>query len=157
MEPSFEKLLVLLADGGVDFILVGGLAVSLQGYVRFTEDVDILLSDDPANIRRFLNVMSRFGEGFARELTDDDFVDEEGAVRIIEETEECQLDVFTVMSGRKYGEVLSDADIFEASGRPIHYASKASLIRWKERSVREKDRLDAAALRRLIDDPGAFD
>ena len=157
MEPSFEKLLVLLADGGVDFILVGGLAVSLQGYVRFTEDVDILLSDDPANIRRFLNVMSRFGEGFARELTDDDFVDEEGAVRIIEETEECQLDVFTVMSGRKSGEVLSDADIFEASGRPIHYASKASLIRWKERSVREKDRLDAAALRRLIDDPGAFD
>jgi hypothetical protein len=41
MEPSFEKLLVHLAKGDVDFILVGGLAVTLQGYVRFTEDVDI--------------------------------------------------------------------------------------------------------------------
>lgn len=39
MEPSFEKLLVLLADAEVDFVLVGGLAVTLQGYVRFTEDV----------------------------------------------------------------------------------------------------------------------
>lgn len=43
MEPSFEKLLVLLADAKVDFLLVGGLAVTLQGYVRFTEDVDILI------------------------------------------------------------------------------------------------------------------
>jgi hypothetical protein len=157
MEPSFEKLLAHLADGGVDFILVGGLAVSLQGYVRFTEDVDILLSDDPSNIRRFLEVMSLFGEGFARELSHDDFADEEGAVRIIEETEECQLDVFTVMSGRKYADVLVDADVFEVCGKSIRYASKASLIGWKERSVREKDRLDAAALRRLIDDPRAFD
>lgn len=34
MEPTFEKLLVLLADGGVKHILVGGVAVTLQGYVR---------------------------------------------------------------------------------------------------------------------------
>jgi hypothetical protein len=136
---------------------VGGLAVSLQGYVRFTEDVDILLSEDPANIRRFLEVMGHFGEGFARELSQDDFPVEEGAVRIIEETEECQIDVFTVMSGRGYAEVLADADVFDASGRFIRFASKASLIGWKERSVREKDRLDAAALRRLVDDPRAFD
>ena len=32
MEPSFEKLLVLLADAGVDFLVVGGIAVSIQGY-----------------------------------------------------------------------------------------------------------------------------
>jgi hypothetical protein len=156
MEPSFEKLLVHLADGEVDFILVGGLAVTLQGYVRFTEDVDILLSNEPANIRRFMDVMGAFGEGFARELTPDDFCDEEGAVRIIEELEECQLDVFTVMAGRKYADVLVDADHFDVRGRIVRYASKASLITWKERSVREKDRIDAAALRRLSEgQPGA--
>jgi hypothetical protein len=152
MEPSFEKLLVHLADGGVDFILVGGLAVTLQGYVRFTEDVDILLSNAAPNITRFLGVMSSFGEGFARELTPDDLGDEEGAVRIVEETEECQLDVFTVMSGRKFDDVLKDADVFDVAGRKIHYASKISLIRWKERSVREKDRIDAAVLRRMIEE-----
>ena len=36
MEPSFEKLLVLLADGGVRFVVVGGIAVAIQGYMRFT-------------------------------------------------------------------------------------------------------------------------
>lgn len=37
MEPSFEKLLVRLADHGVQFIVVGGVAVALQGYMRMTE------------------------------------------------------------------------------------------------------------------------
>ena len=34
MEPSFEKLLVLLVEAKVDFTVVGGIAVSIQGYVR---------------------------------------------------------------------------------------------------------------------------
>ena len=54
MEPSFEKLLVLLAEAGVDFVVVGGIAVSIQGYVRLTEDVNILIEDSPENIGRLL-------------------------------------------------------------------------------------------------------
>jgi hypothetical protein len=41
MEPTFEKLLVLLADAEVNVVLVGVVAVTLHGYVRLTEDVDI--------------------------------------------------------------------------------------------------------------------
>lgn len=157
MEPSFEKLLVLLADAGVDFVLVGGLAVTLQGYVRFTEDVDILIDSNPANVTRLLKVLSEYGEGFARELSLEDFTEEEGAIRIVEEVEQCQIDVFTVMSGRIYLEVASDADIFPIQGRKIQYASKKSLIDWKSKSVREKDKLDAMALRELQENPKAFD
>jgi hypothetical protein len=36
MEPSFEKLLALLADAGVEFILVGGVAVTLHGYATLS-------------------------------------------------------------------------------------------------------------------------
>lgn len=49
MEPSFEKLLGVLAEAGVQFVLVGGLAVTLQGYVRFTEDVDLLIGSSREN------------------------------------------------------------------------------------------------------------
>jgi len=157
MEPSFEKLLGLLAEARVDFILVGGLAVTLQGYVRFTEDVAILIDAGPVNIRRLLDTLAGYGEGFARELSPEDFIVEEGAIRIVEEVEQCQIDVFTVMSGQTYSDVIKDADIFPLLGHEIRYASKNSLIGWKEKSVREKDRLDASALRRLLEDPGAFD
>jgi hypothetical protein len=157
MEPSFEKLLVLLAEAGVRFIVVGGIAVTLQGYVRLTEDIDLLLDGSRSNIDTLLRVLSGYGEGFAKELTEDDFDDEEGAIRIVEETEQCQMDLFTRMSGRRYGDVAQDADRFRLRSHEILFASKASLIGWKEASVREKDKLDAAALRRLLDDPQAFD
>ncbi len=157
MEPSFEKLLVLLANADVDFVLVGGLAVTLQGYVRFTEDVDILVDSDPANISRLLEILATYGDGHAKELSPEDFSEEEGAIRIIEEAEQCQIDVFTLMSGRRYGDVIGDADTLELKGREIRYASKNSLIGWKEKSVREKDRLDAMALRQLRQNPQAFD
>jgi hypothetical protein len=157
MEPSFEKLLVLLAEAGVDFIVVGGIAVSIQGYVRLTEDVDLLIDGSPENVSRMLTRLATYGEGFANELTVDDFDDEEGAIRIVEETEQCQIDLFTRMSGRRYEDVIVDADRFEVAGCGIAVASKNSLIGWKSVSVREKDRFDADALRRLKNDPTAFD
>ncbi|MCP5549078.1 MAG: nucleotidyltransferase [Akkermansiaceae bacterium] len=157
MEPSFEKLLALLAENGIRFIVVGGVAVSIQGYVRLTEDVDVLIDGDRENVVRLLDILSGYGEGFAGELSPDDFDDEEGAIRIVEVTEQCQIDVFTRMSGRRYADVLKDADWFEVGGLRIPVASKRSLIGWKSRSVREKDKLDAAALKRLQDDPRAFD
>lgn len=51
-EPSFEKWLVLLAESQLRFVPVGGLAVTLHGYVRLTEDVAILLEDSEANVSR---------------------------------------------------------------------------------------------------------
>lgn len=90
-------------------------------------------------------------------MSPEDFPEEEDAIRIIEEAEQCQIDVFTLMSGRRYGEVIGDADTLVLKGAEIHYASKNSLIGWKEKSVREKDRLDAMALRQLRQNPQAFD
>ncbi|MEO6786264.1 MAG: nucleotidyl transferase AbiEii/AbiGii toxin family protein [Chthoniobacteraceae bacterium] len=109
MEPPFEKLLACLAESGVRFVLVGGLAVALHGYVRLTEDVDILLDPSDDNLRRFLACLSCFGEGYARELSPADFTDEEGAVRIVEESEHCQLDVFTRMAGLHYADLAAHA------------------------------------------------
>ncbi|MGC1480888.1 MAG: nucleotidyltransferase [Chthoniobacterales bacterium] len=157
MEPSFEKLLVRLAEGEVRFVVVGGVAVTIQGYVRMTEDVDLLIDPDENNVRRLLEILSGFGEGFARELSVSDFTDEEGAIRIVEETEYLQVDLFTRMSGRRYGDVTQDVAWYEIGGNKIAVASKASLIGWKEDSSREKDRLDARALRELIEDPKSFD
>lgn len=157
MEPSFEKLLVLLAEAGVDFIVVGGVAVSIQGYVRLTEDVDLLIDESPLNVNRLLGRLATYGEGFAGELSPADFTDEEGAIRIVEETEQCQIDIFTRMSGRRYADVIVDADWFEVGGHRIAVASKASLIGWKSKSVREKDQFDAMALSRLEENPRAFD
>ena len=157
MEASFEKLLVRLARAEVRFVIVGGIAVSLQGYVRLTEDVDIILDYEEANVLRFLESLADYGEGFAREFSLEDFVPEEGALRLIEETEGCQLDIFTVMSGKTYTDLANDAEIFRVQNLNVLYASKKSLIELKSNTVREKDQLDVQALKKLADDQDAFE
>ncbi len=47
-------LIKLLAEKGIDFVLVGGLAAALQGYQRVTMDVDVVLAMDTGNLERFI-------------------------------------------------------------------------------------------------------
>ena len=154
MEPSFEKLLVLLARAKIQFVLVGGVAVTLHGYVRLTEDVDILIASSDENIAALLSCLAGYGEGWAKELSPQDFTDEEGAIRIVEVIEQCQIDIFTQMSGLKFDDLQRDAIPFAVAGETIFYASKNALIGLKSQSVREKDQMDARALRQLQQEEG---
>ena len=65
---DFEKLLKLLSNRGIKFIVVGGVACALNGFVRATEDVDILVETSEANITAMLDTLQGWGEGFAKEL-----------------------------------------------------------------------------------------
>ncbi|MDB4265506.1 hypothetical protein N9891_02010 [bacterium] len=157
MATLFGRSSVRLARADVRFVVVGGIAVSLQGYVRLTEDVDILIDREEGNVLRFLNSLADYGEGFAREFFLEDFGPEEGALRLIEESEGCQLDIFTVMSRKSYFELAEDAEVFEVQGVEVLYASKKSLIELKSNTEREKDQLDVQAFKKLNEDEGAFD
>ena len=46
MVNTYKGLLALLVQNKIRFMLVDGLAVSLNGFVRTTEDMDILVGDD---------------------------------------------------------------------------------------------------------------
>lgn len=157
MEPSFEKFLVHLIDDKVDFIVVGGLAVTLNGYVRLTEDVDILVNLATENVARLIGSLGNFGEGHGGEMEPSDISPEPGAIRIIEESEQCQVDIFSVMAGLFYADVIGDTESATVGGKKFRYASKSQLIRFKSSSQREKDKLDILALKQLIENPAAFD
>ena len=151
MVNTFEGLLALLAASRVRFTLVGGLAVSLNGFVRTTEDLDILVDDDPSNIENLLNCLLEFGQGYARELGPKDFVDEEGAIRV---QEDFPLDIFVRMRGRKYRDFQDQIQDYQmADGTKIPYLGADGLILLKGGSAREKDLIDVAALRTLKSEP----
>ena len=63
LESSFEKLLVLLVKSDVRFITVGDIAVCLNGYVRLTEDVDILIDPVPPAMTAYPIRDSAAGQG----------------------------------------------------------------------------------------------
>ena len=47
-----ERILRALAENGVDYVLIGGLAVQTHGHVRTTNDADLIPAPDPANLER---------------------------------------------------------------------------------------------------------
>jgi hypothetical protein len=51
------KLLARFQAEGVQYILVGGQAVRLNGFARFTEDIDILLPSSVENGRRVIRAL----------------------------------------------------------------------------------------------------
>jgi predicted nucleotidyltransferase len=144
MDTPYEKLLESLARAEVKFIIVGGVAVALNGFVRTTEDVAILIERSPENIIRLLQTLARFGEGHARELTSADFDDAEGAIRIIED---FPLDVFTVLRGKSYSDLIHSARQTRIHNVAVNYLGAEALISLKENSQREKDQIDVSALR----------
>jgi hypothetical protein len=152
IESPFEKLLVALVRDGVAFTTVGGIAVCLNGFVRLTEDVDILVESSPRNLDALLQSLARFGEGYARELSREDFTDEEGAVRVVEEAENCQVDIFTVMGGQRWLDLQAHVRYFETQGVRIPYLDAAGLLQLKRTSHREKDRIDVEVLERIARD-----
>ena len=143
----FEKLLVVLAGAGIDYAVVGGLAVILNGYPRLTVDVDILVNDSPENLRKLLGCLAGWGEGWARELKIEDFVPQEGSIRVMEEFD---LDIFTRMAGKSLDYFRPRLRYLDAGGVRLPYLAPQDLILLKEGSWREKDQLDAAALRKIL-------
>lgn len=55
-QPEFDELLRRLSRAEVNFVLVGGLAVTAWGVVRGTKDVDIVVDSDPENLARLAEV-----------------------------------------------------------------------------------------------------
>jgi predicted nucleotidyltransferase len=60
VNAEFEKLIPALVDGGVEFILIGGLAAVVHGSARLTYDVDIVYSRAPGNLKRLVMALQPF-------------------------------------------------------------------------------------------------
>lgn len=53
-----EGILRALAEHGVDYVIIGGLAVQTHGHVRTTVDIDVLPRPDPSNMKRLADALN---------------------------------------------------------------------------------------------------
>jgi hypothetical protein len=142
-----ERLLVALSRAEVRYLVVGGVACNLNEHTRATFDLDLLVDAEAENVRKLLDVLETVGEGHARELSVEDFSDEEGAIRLIED---FPIDLFTRMGGRRYADMLCYRKLFHGAA-DIPYIDIDGLIELKSNSPRPQDRIDVEVLTRMRD------
>lgn len=140
---DFEELLLMLAEGGVKFIVVGGVACAFNGFVRATDDLDILIDASEKNITKMLKILKGWGKGYADELEISDFPVSSGAIRLIED---FPLDIFTMLNEKTYEELLPGSGV---SGQGICFLDRKTLMEIKKNSYREKDKIDVLALEKI--------
>ena len=57
---NLQGTLEALRDKGVDFVLIGGAAMSIQGSAQVTQDIDICYSRSKPNVERLVETLSPF-------------------------------------------------------------------------------------------------
>jgi len=136
---------------GVRYILVGGHAVRLNGIVRATEDVDILVPFDTANGRRLIEGLGFLESArdidpawFSREANQPDVENIRVADRIV-------VDILFAVNGETYDTLQPHVRVLEIEGVSIPVLDIDGLLKAKT-DYREKDLLDKAMLRRLKSD-----
>jgi hypothetical protein len=155
----FLDLLRILAEHRVDFVVIGGLAVALHGYVRATEDIDIVPEQSRENLTRLWGALREI-DATPTELEDlrteempvafslDGLIPRGGNWALY--TRLGRVDVMQWVKGvDSYAELRAGAErIDEPSvGYPIWVAGIDDLISMKEAAGRDIDRIDITALR----------
>jgi len=140
-----------LVAAGVDFVVIGGIAVLLQGYPRFTRDLDIAFASDRANLKALGGVLVEL-EAKLRDVEPDlPFVPDERTLQGIElltlQTSSGLLDVQRRTPGvSSYESLRRRADRVDIDGFSVLVASPDDLIAMKRAAGRPVDQIDIAAL-----------
>lgn len=146
MDSNYLDMLRCLNRAGVDYIMVGGWAVNLHGYVRATIDLDIWILADQENARKVYAALGEFGAPLG-EVKPEDFT-QDGTIFQIG-VAPCRIDVINKIDGVKYAEASPRAVQKTIEGVPVRIISREDLIANKRASGRTKDLADAEILEGL--------
>ncbi len=81
LADDFKDFLKLLNSNEVEYLLIGGYAVSHFGYARSTGDMDIWVSNDSENSSKLVIVLQTFGFDLP-EVTEELFQQEDRIIRM---------------------------------------------------------------------------
>jgi hypothetical protein len=147
LNEDFRDLLVLLADTGVEFIVVGAYALALHGAPRASGDIDLFVRPAPSNAERLFQALARFGAPLqAAGVTAADLA-QPGAVYQIG-LPPRRIDLLTEISGVSFDEAWASRIETEVEGRIVPFIGRDALLKNKQATGRPKDLADIARLRR---------
>ena len=156
--PLDPKLLFsTLARHDVQFVLIGALAATLQGFPRNTRDADITPARDSDNLQRLAAALRALDARVYTELVPEGLPFDCSPQMLARAniwnliTKGGRLDLaFTPSGTRGYEDLASTAVRFELYGHNVLIASLEDIIRSKEAANRPQDRQDVVVMREML-------
>ncbi len=151
--PDFRPapLIGALVRAGVDFVVIGGVAVVIQASPRFTRDLDITYATDTANLERLAATLISLDARLRGVEDDVPFTPDTRTLRrtrmLTLTTRDGDLDLLADPPGSPgYPALRRHADIVDLDGDSVRIASLEDLIEMKRAAGRPQDLLDIDSL-----------
>ncbi len=145
-QDALLKLLSRFQAESVRYVLVGGQAIRLNGFLRATEDIDILLPCSIENGRRVIRALDFLPS--SRELDPAWFQVDTGAPENIRVADDLLIDLLFAANGHTFESLQDHVRILTLDGVEVRTLDIEGLLKTKT-DYRDKDRIDREALARL--------
>ncbi|MCY7422782.1 MAG: hypothetical protein LH478_13695 [Chitinophagaceae bacterium] len=139
---DFQEFIESLNKAAVEYLLIGGYAVILHGYIRSTADMDIWVKKTEENYQRLKVAYHLFGVPvFTQEEFFDDRIDVWGIG-----IEPNKIEVLNTIKGVEFDEAYAACKNFIQNNVEIKYIHLKHLLLAKEAAGRFKDKADIEQL-----------
>ena len=152
MESKFQKLLKILDDAKIDYVLVGGFAAILHGVSQTTQDVDVCLSMAEDNLMKLRDSLAPYHPKHRMTPEKLSFLEHPSSLKNIKNlyliTDLGILDVLGEVGGvGDFEATQKDVETYDVFGLPVKVLGLDLLIASKKYMSRPKD---LSALQELL-------
>jgi len=145
VQDDLVRLCRELNSRGALYLVVGGFAVIQHGFLRVTEDIDLLVENSLENQAKIKKSLEILPDKAIRELGDDDL----RKYLVVRVADEVMVDLMLAACGIEYAEASREIETISVHGVSIPFASPKLLLRMKQ-TYREKDAVDRQYLEQKI-------
>ena len=139
LNPDFREFIQSLNDNEVRYLVVGGYAVAVHGYPRYTKDIDIWIEINPANAARIIHALDDFG--FASlGLKAEDFMEADTIIQLGYPPD--RIDLITSLTGVDFGVCYASRVIIEIDEILVNFIDLENLRKNKQSTGRLQDLAD---------------
>jgi hypothetical protein len=139
----------LLNAAGARYALIGGYAIAAHGYLRFSEDLDILVDPSAENTGKWIVALSQLPDGACRELLGQDEIFQREGEYAIRINDEFTIDVMPAACGHRFEELEAYIEERDFEGVRLPLLGLAGLLLTKE-GMRDKDRADRRVIEQAL-------
>ena len=144
LEKDFLDFISLCNKHEVDYLVIGGYAVAVHGYPRYTKDIDVSIGVSDENGKAMVKVMKEFGFG-SLNLIKDDFTKKGGVIQL--GYEPLRIDIINDLGGVSFEEAFKNKKVVLYVGVSINFISYEDLISNKKLAARSQDIVDIEKLK----------
>jgi len=145
LPPDFREFLQLLNSNGIEYLVVGGYAVTYHGSPRATADLDIWVAVNAQNAAKLIDALRAFGFT-GKPISPDFFLKPHQIVRI--GMPPLRIELLTTISGVGFADCYARRKTDILQGVEVSFISLDDLKTNKKAAGRLKDLTDLQSLER---------